>query len=511
MTPRERRRVLVLAAITALVALAVRLVVLSHGRDLPPDGTFDLEIARDLLRGDVHSAVLRRFHPLEGALSALVALALQRRPEETCGLVVTVLAGALVAFFAALAAARLVEEESAPGRASLAALAAGLLAATHPGLARASVAVTSYPVSHAALAAALAAMAHALARRSLRGVALAGLATGVAYLARPDGLVLLAGLVAGSVLAIGRLGKLAPLVLLVGFAVPAAPYLVALERATGEWRLTLKKDERHLVGMVDPNAPPKPRPAPDDVTALIEQAEGHEEPAETGWIDSTVYVLRRSSTEVHVLLLLLGLIGLARTRRLGLAHAPFVLALLAFVSAHVLLKRTERYFAAHHATGEAIPFAIWSGLALAPLVARRARTVALGLACGILLAKTREPREAEKGELERAVAWELRSSALPEKELVVCGRDARSVAFLADARYLELPPGDAASVASAARASGARWLVLYVRTHGDPPETLERALSAAGLRMSHPIVKTRPDPSGGVIRYTWLLYDLERR
>jgi len=497
------------AAVAALLALGVRGAVIAQGPDLPPDGVFDLEIARDLQAGRVREAVLRRFHPLEGALAAGVATILDREADEACGLVVSALAGALAAFFAALAASELVGEEAAPAARTFAALSAGLLVAAHPALARSAATVWSYSLSHAAVAFALWTSARARAR-SASGRALdAGLGAGTAYLARPDGLVVLAGLFVASFLP--RKGDkkfLAPVALLLGFLLLAAPYLIALRAATGEWRLTLKKDERHLVGMRDLQAPPPPRRPDDDLGAILSRDEGREDPEETGLVASALYVLRRSSTTIHPLLLVLGAVGLAlRWRRLPDSLGALGV-LLAFVGAHTLLKANERDFNGNHPGAEAVIFATWSALALAPLARSRwARTVALGACALVLLAKTRDGRSVEKTRLTREVAAWLRARAEPGRELVVAGRDARPLAFLAGARLVELPRGDAAAVASAARGAGARFLAVYVRTHGEPPRAVTSALDGARLPAPERFTAQRPAESGSIL-YTWLVYDL---
>ena len=543
------RSVLLAALVAALVGLGVRLAVLARGTELPPDGVFDLEIARDLQHGDWRGAVLRRFHPLEGALAAGVATALGREADEACGLVVSLLAGTLAVFLVGLAGGALgtcapaphpalragglsparsagggreggpfANEAPTPSAPLLAALSAGLLAAAHPGLVQASITVWSYPLSHAALAAALLAAAHAVTRPSARAWALAGSAAGIGFLARPDGIVIGAGLLAASVLLLfvrsARVPS-APVALVLGFVLLASPYLVALRADTGEWRLTLKKDERHLVGMRDLQAPPPPPRPKGDLGAILDAAENLHEPEEIGTASSLLYVLRRSASAIHPLLLALGALGLLGT---GRAAVPGALVLLALVSAHTLLKVNEHDFSGHHAFLEAVVFAPWAGAALARLASRRLlRTAAVAGSFIILAAKAHDPHAALKGNLARAVAARLRARAVPGQELAICGRDARAVAFLAGARLVDFPRGDAATVASAARAAGAGWLAVYVRTpKGDEPTAVERALAGAGLAADQPrpgeppLTARRDAPEGGSILYTWLLYDLSQ-
>src|SRR6185436_10161511 len=111
-----------------------------------------------------------------------------------------------------------------------------------------------------------------------------------------------------------------------------------------------------------------------------------------------------------------------------------------------------------------------------------------------------------KAGLTREVAKALRERREPR---VVCGRDARPLAFLAGARLVEMPRGDAAAVVSSARQQGAQVLALYVRTKGEPPLSVTSALQAAGLQPPERFMATRA-AEGGPILYTWLLYDISR-
>jgi hypothetical protein len=552
-----RRRVVLAAVLATLVAAGVRVSLLAGGRDLLPDGVVDIEIARDLGAGRWREAVRRRFHPLDGALIALTARALGREPDETCGLVVALVAGSLVPFLVALTAARLmtVEPELPPplageGRGggqplaapttptpalphfvgegdgplspSSAALAAGLLAACHPYLARASATVYAYPLAHAALALALLAAVHAVTG-GLGWCLVAGVACGLGYLARPDGLVLLAGVTAGLALAGSRARPrtghvLAPALVLLGFAAIASPYLLALHDVSGEWRLTLKKDEGHLVGRVDPTVHERTEPAANDVGALIDRVERESRsspasPPTPAAGDSLVYALRKTADAIHPELLLLAALGLFATRRLRLAHAPALATLAFFVLAHTLLKKNEGYLSRAHAAGEAALAATWAGLGAATLFQERKRAaLLLVLLVAVLLPKTLEDRDKVKNDAEREAAGWIHRHAPPGRELVVCGRDAVPLAFLAGARAIGLPPGDAVTAVAAARALGASFLAVYVRTHAsavvkeDPLAPLLSELAHGGLGVPEAFSGERPNPEGGSIRYTWLVY-----
>ncbi len=103
-------------------------------------------------------------------------------------------------------------------------------------------------------------------RRSVRNAAAAGIASGLAYLARPEGLGLACALVA--LVGFGWLRgswRIAPALRVAGGVAAAAalcvaPYVIALEQHGGEWALTHKKSMSQLTGAL---------PASTDVAAAL--------------------------------------------------------------------------------------------------------------------------------------------------------------------------------------------------------------------------------------------------
>jgi hypothetical protein len=404
-----------------------------------------------------------------------------------------------------------------------------VLAACHPELAASAATVENYPLAHAALAGAFAAALAGIATGNARAFLAAGVAAGLGYLARPDGLVLLAGLAAGVALAgtrgTGLLGRpiagraLAVAIVALGFTILAVPYVAAIHDATGEWRLTLKKDARHLAGEVDPNAAVAPV-ATNDLSSTIERIERpgaatRPEP-DTSLPRALVYALRKTSEAAHPLVLVLAGFGLWVTRRAGRAHAPGLAIVAAFLGAHALLKAHEGYLSREHAVGEAAIFAALAGPGLLALVPARLRSsrlapaLLLGASAVVLLWGAFDPRAAKKRSGEHAAAEFVRTHAPSGRELVVCGESVRPVAFLAGGRFLELPRGETPEAVARARGSGASFLAFYVRTVGreaEPLRLLEAELARAGLEAPARF-REEQAASEGTIVYTWLVYDL---
>lgn len=545
-----RRAVLGAALVAALLGLAVRGAVLARGRDLGPDGCVDLTMARELLEGRTHDALARKFHPLAPVLEVGLARALGREPDESVGHVAALAAGALVPFAVALAAAWLALAAGGAARAlspARAALAAGLLAAAHPHLAEAAATVDSRPLAHAALALALAAaLATAVGGRARAGLA-AGLAAGLGYLARPDGLALLVGVVAGLAAAglatagLATVGlarrKLAALALdvalvvalvLVGFALPASGYVLALHDLTGEWRLTLKKDVRHLAGEPDPRGAGV-APVASGLTVAVARAERPDDEAPgpgaakgTSLVSAVGYTLRKTSEAVHPLVLGLALVGVvgAWAARRALLVPGAILG--AYVPVHVLLRAHEGYLSTQHATGEASLVLAPAGLGVlvlgealgrrAPRLGPTRATAGLALLASLaLLPQALSGHAPVKAAVQRAAAAWIREHAPPGRELVVAGESAWPVAFLAGARYLGSPAGDARDAARTARQAGASFLVVHVRSHGATDDAVPRvraAVEEGGLAPPVSFREERPDAASGGIVYTWLVYPL---
>src|SRR5437867_217603 len=179
-----------------------------------PDGPAYLDLASGLLHGKVLAVLGGYYSPLyPAAVAGLAATGLRLE-----------LAGRATALLAGLAALPLVHALGRRLAGKRAADAAVLLAAVHPALVKSSAQVLPETLAGALL------LAWLVARRA--GVA--GALAGAAYLARPEGVLLLP-------LGLWRLrrARLGALVRYAGVAVAVmAPALVALRAETGHWQLS---------------------------------------------------------------------------------------------------------------------------------------------------------------------------------------------------------------------------------------------------------------------------------
>src|SRR5437867_5399362 len=205
------------------VGLVVRVVRLLRAPLMHPDGPAYLELASGLVRGKVVAALGGYYSPLyPAAVAGLMATGLG--PE---------LAGRVTALLAGLAALPLVHALVRRLAGERAAGAAVLVAALHPTLVKASAQVLPESLAAALL---LAWMAALLAARRARGLAAAGALAGAAYLARPEGVLLLP---LGVAAAAARRHRAGGLVVYVGAGLLVmAPVLVALHARSGRWELS---------------------------------------------------------------------------------------------------------------------------------------------------------------------------------------------------------------------------------------------------------------------------------
>jgi hypothetical protein len=196
------------------VGLVVRVARLLRDPLIHPDGPAYLDLASALLHGKVLRVLGGYWSPLyPTAVAGLAAIGL---PLELAGR-----AAALLAGFAALPLLHVLVRRGVGERAADAAV---LVAAVHPALVKASAQVLPETLAGALL------LAWLLARRA--GVA--GALAGAAYLARPEGALLLP--LGGWRL---RRAGLRALVLYAGAAVAVmAPALIAVRAETGHWQLS---------------------------------------------------------------------------------------------------------------------------------------------------------------------------------------------------------------------------------------------------------------------------------
>jgi len=535
------------------LALVLRAWVSHRTYSLYPDGVVDLEIAEALAEGDWRAALELRFHPLFGALTALLVKA-SGLAYPAAGAVVAVSVSALVAPACGRVAMALV-----PRAPRTAAFCAGVLAAAHPYLARLGAQVMNYPVAHACLALALAAAALALeaARRGRTPAGwalLAGVALGLGYSARSDALASGAGLGLGLILALALrersardegagwgtrlLGALAQgaLPLALGAALGVAPFVVGLRLHHGAWLLSPKKPVATLL------APRRALDtAPTAETASLDrwitrEARGGgafpSDPPPPGVVGGALFALRKAADVAHPLLWILLLVGGALAARPPprgrgtLAPSALLLPLLtgaAFVGAHVLLKASVwGYTSRLHQSAVGIPVAIVAGALLGALARshgwpRSGVALLLGGVVAALLPKALEPQLVPKA-IEAEVGLALRADAGPEAKVLVLGRgELRPVTYAARAFLYDLgdphrpelrdqTPGESIRLAreEAARRGALPYLAVYLRSRQPLPGDLARELARQGaLPIAGAFVTRYEDRT-----YTWLLYRL---
>ena len=530
----------------------MRAAVALRAAALYPDGVVELRVAEALLAGRWGEALDTRFHPLLGLLTAL-AHSLSGADVELVALAICALSSATLALTLGWAAALLCPR--APARA---AFFAGTCAAVHPYLARLGGQVLAYGPSHACLALGLALALHAALRRRATSALLAGAALGLGYWARSDALASAAGLAAGLLLA-GLLERrrdvqprdvqprdvqprevqprdvqprppraaapeparglvLRPLAFVLGAGLLIAPYAGALSLHAGEPMLSPKKPLRSL--LPGSARAPSPTPTPSDEATLAEligAAIGRPAPSSAATLPSlpsaAAFALRKAAGAAHPLLLLLalaallpGLPGLRGPPRPAPAYALPLLGLLAFVGAHVILRASWGYTSRLHQSAAAV-FLIPLAAAGLTRVASRARGLSAALLAALILTslpRALEPQHVGKG-VERAVgAWLSRYAGGPT---VVCGRgEVRGVAYRAGARFVDLAPHRSARDALArARAQGARYLVLYLRSREEPATgPLFKALADLGARRVGPEFRSQHQGR----RYRYVLFRL---
>jgi hypothetical protein len=253
--PRERP--LLPGLCLAALAVVARAIEAAQQVRLFNDAPRFVEIAEAFAQGDWRAALADSFHPLTSLAMAAVAGVLPVS-LEAAGQLVSVVAGGAATFTLWCLARDVFGPRIA--------LATGVLCAVHPRLVASSAGVQSDGLHLALLLAGALAVWRCLNEGSARQAALAGLACGLAYLTRPEGLVVAVamGLWLLVDLLTQRRALARTLALGASFGavliLTAAPYVVGLHELTGTWSLTRKKSL--WIGADAAPAPP-PRHAAD--------------------------------------------------------------------------------------------------------------------------------------------------------------------------------------------------------------------------------------------------------
>ena len=459
--PFEPRREAWLLGGILLLAAAVRILRWQGLAVMFNDGPIFLALAQAIESGLPDQALAHPFHPL---YSGLVALAHGPIASwETAGVFVSVLCGSL-----AVAALYFFVREL-HGRA--AAWIAALLFAVHPG----AIEYTSDIQSEGAyllcfLVAALLLWRGLRDERPALGLA-GGLAAGLAYLARPEGLgialiaaalALFEGWKRGASL---RRSLALTAAIGVGAALIVAPYVGFLRAETGEWTLTQKKSVAVISGLEAP-----PRDGPDPLLPKISRAgrraesrlvpnPDREDPpakvrpsAVVRYAEAIFDVARthlRSLRYEGAVLLLAGLAMGGLGRRPG-PRARFIGAIVAgYAVVLLLLAANVGYVSGRHAlpaliltlgyvASGALPLGRWAGRSFGPGIGRGVLAALLLLITAIGLGKALPPDRSDS-RAERAAAEWLASQHEPVRGLAA---RKRRIAYYAGSPFVKIHPAE---------------------------------------------------------------------
>ncbi len=228
-----------------LAGLGLRVLVAARMQVIFDDGPEFIAIARAMARGDFGGALAHPYHPLYSLLVWLTPGSAGH--EELVGVAWSVAAGT--------ACILLLWWLMRPLFGPRLAVISGALLAAHPYAVRMSADVQSDSLHLAFFLLGLGLLQRATTRIDAGLAFAAGVATGLAYLTRPEGIgVGVVGLVLiGADWARGRIGtgRLAGLAfaLVGGFGLLALPYMRVIQVLSGEWQLTQKKSLSTLFGV----------------------------------------------------------------------------------------------------------------------------------------------------------------------------------------------------------------------------------------------------------------------
>lgn len=330
---------------------------------------------------------------------------------------------------------------------------------------------------------------------------LAGLVSGLAYLARPEGLgvVLVGGLLAAASLLRGR-WRLLPATgwaasLAAGALLVTLPYLAVLRVEHGAWTFTQKKSVTHLLALEEegaegtapaatPEAGAAPAPQPEEVPVLLEP---------TGPLRAAGYVLDAAANAVRPWFAPLIVFGLWLRRGRPGPAGGFVLAFVGLYTA-VCMAQAFRY--GYLDTRHALPPLTlafgYAGIAMPALGAlllrpfTRAPDPRIAVAVVVLavaaagLGQALKPEKADR-RAERAAADWLAAQALPPGAVAAAkGR----LAYYAGRAHVPLYGAPSPGLLPWLRERGARYVILEDEKLDEFPE-LRDAARSGGLARLH--------------------------
>jgi 4-amino-4-deoxy-L-arabinose transferase-like glycosyltransferase len=432
------------------------------------DGPLYLELARAVGAGDLASVLRHDYHPLYPVGAAL--LAPLAGGYEPAAVALSVASGAAAVLFLYVFLRDAFDVRTA--------WIGGALLAVHPRAIEYSCDVQSDGLYLALYLAGLALAWSALRSGRAGRAAAAGGVSGLAYLARPEGLAVAvaAGVMGGLAWPLRRwslrrsaawLGALAA-----GLVVVALPYLVALRVEAGAWTLSQKKSLAQMAGLEAPAAmgatsPSAPAPGATPQPAAVPPVE--EEPALVELL-ATAY----SAARFEILVLLA--IGLFAARGRPGLRGGFVLANVAVMAVVlVALVLTSGYVSRRHALPPlvasfgyaALGVPVLGGWILAGLRRLRpgaalahpvaAAAVGLALVAALGLDRAFDDRRLDALAERRAAEW-LRAYTDAGAGAVAAGR--RRVAYYAGGSFVPLPQGSGEPVQAYLAREGVRYVIV---------------------------------------------------
>ena len=476
-----------------IVAAFVRVVAWSRTAALFNDGPVFLGMAEAIAEGRWEEVLAHPFHPLYPALIATVAVL--PIGLESAAVAVSVFGGLLSVGAIFCFTRRAFDREIAWLSAWTVAL--------HPWAVDFSSDVMSDGLYAGLYLVGFAAMASLVTRPRPALAVACGVAAGLAYLTRPEGvgLVVSCELLLALTLVRGegetRRRVLAGLIVPIAAALVMAPLLLGIASQTGELGLTRKKSLSGLIlgpsaaadgaggALSQPPAGGGRIPLPRSSVRADERGDTRPSRDLAGFLEAASRAGRTSLAALRYEIAAFALLGLVSmgSRRRPLREATVAVPALLHTGVLVLLVWSAGYVARRHALAALLPLcgyaalgwrAIWiAGVERLrfrePLRAARWRSsFALSLALVLVLslvwgARDLRERRAERESLREAAEW-LEAQTPPPRR--VAAQKLR-VAYYAGAEYVPLPSGLDAPIVARLRAEGVGWVVIDERGLGD--------------------------------------------
>jgi hypothetical protein len=475
--------------VLAALAVALRALIWHRAAVLMNDGPVFLDLAQRFAAGEWRAALSHAFHPLY-PLAIAATHAVLPVGWETAAVTVSALSGGAACAFLYDFLRRAFD----PGVAGVGAL----LLVVHPYAAPFSADVQSEGLYMALFLGAVAWTWRTLEAPRLATGAVAGLLGGLAYLTRPEGLgvLLVGGALLGGLALRGRRSWRAAVAGGAGLglvaALVAAPYVLFLEQAAGELRLTGKKsaveimtlktrDRMALEGRRSSPTPAAAPPPPQEESLALGEA-----------LDDIWRSVRHSFRLDHLILAAFGAVAVGAPPALRGAYLLGIVGLYGFVLLGLHL--TAGYVSMRHTLPPMLPLLGYVALGVPTLgrvllalpwrLAGRGRPAAgvcfaVGLAL-LLTASTvmaARPQRDERAATRRAAEWLAERS--PERVAASKERDA----YYARTAYVPLPPNRPGWVDRLVE-QGVRYVVVDERTFKRYPRAMGDATDPR-LRVLH--------------------------